>query len=288
MMLQLLVALGKSIGSLSLSLCYFWEMLGTVLIVVGSVFDRNYDYNGHYCVSHTLSFASPRTFLSQSDDQCFSSTSFKYFQSIGTSGPTGQATFQAYPVIIVQDSRSSTSIAPQPTDISDSSESSGLSTGAKIAIGVCIPVGIIIIAAICFIWWHRRRIRAKKAAVGTGSATNSLQPLDPYSGKPELDAGAAVNPQTKQELHADDISQGGGKVAPAELPTLRSNIPSEMPVHKSPDTPQAELPGDFGVVGAKDDRENELSGEGGEHAGSNGRGELDSGNDRDQGRLSRE
>ncbi|KAK5807179.1 hypothetical protein VI817_001437 [Penicillium citrinum] len=61
-----------------------------------------------------------------------------------------------------------------------------------------------------------------------------------------------------------------------------------MPVHKSPDTPQAELPGDFGVVGAKDDRENELSGEGVEHTGSNGRGELDSGNDRDQGRLSPE
>lgn len=113
--------------------------------------------------------------------------------------------------------------------------------------------------------------------------------MDPYSGKPELDAGTAVNPQTKQELHAEDMpSQVGVKVAPAELPTLRSNVPSEMPIHKSPDTPQAELPGDFGEFGAKDHQENELSGEGLEHTGSNGRGELDSGNEHDQRSMPRE
>lgn len=199
---------------------------------------RNYDYNGHFCVSHTLSFASAHPFISTSDSKCIQTTSFKYFQSIGTSASQGQATFQAYPVIIVQDSRSSTSL-PQATDSAGSasaSSSTALSTGAKIAIGVCIPVGIIILAALVFIWWHRRRVRARSAETVAGRNLDAETKdghgngHDVYAGKPELDGSAR------------------GPIPPAELPALQSNVLTEMPSQKSPDTPQAELPGDFGVV----------------------------------------
>ncbi|CAI7566656.1 unnamed protein product [Penicillium pancosmium] len=232
---------------------------------------RNYDYNGHMCVSHTLSFASAHPFLTTSGSKCIQTTSYKYFQSIGSSASSGQATFQAYPVIIVQDSRSSTSI-PQATGSngSGSSNSSTLSTGAKIAIGVCIPVVIIIIAALAFIWWHRRRARAKKDAAAEAAAAAeevTASQKDPYTGKPELDGETQVYPYKSRngewELDAEGIA-----VPPAELSALEGNVLTEMPSEKSPDTPHAELPGDFGVVSTEgktgdDDSKSEVKSENG-------------------------
>lgn len=163
-------------------------------------------------------------------------------------------------MIIVQDSRSLTSLErfPSQTDTAGASDSSGLATGAKIAIGVCIPVGIIIIAAIVFIWWHRRRSRAKKAQEAAEIPATSAQDTYPYMGKPELDGGALKkNPYEKQELDAQDKVVSGIMIPPAELPALQSDVPSELPSHKSPDTPQAELPGDLGAVpNVKEDHEN--------------------------------
>lgn len=95
-----------------------------------------------------------------------------------------------------------------------------------------MPAGVLIIAAVCFIWWYRRRRRAQ--------AARTSEPLSPapaedtpaeYAGKPELDANE-IGP--------------GVPGAPAELPTLQTDTPkAELPAFKSPATPQAELPGDF-------------------------------------------
>ncbi|KAJ5980131.1 hypothetical protein N7481_007429 [Penicillium waksmanii] len=216
---------------------------------------KNYDYNGHMCVSHTLSFDSAHPFLTTSGSKCIQTTSFKYFQSIGSSASSGQATFQAYPVIIVQDSRSSTSI-PQPTgskNSNGSSNSGALSTGAKIAIGVCIPMVIIIIAALAFIWWHRRRARAKKDAAAVAAAADegvTSSQKDPYAGKPELDGETQVDPYKSQNREWE-LDAAGIVVPPVELSALQGNVLTEMPSEKSPDTPQAELPGDFGAFGTE-------------------------------------
>jgi hypothetical protein len=71
--------------------------------------------------------------------------------------------------------------------------------------------------------------------------------MDPYSGKPELDAGAAVKPDLKQELDADSEVRPGRPDAPAELPALetpKTPVAELAAAHQSPDTPQAELPGE--------------------------------------------
>ncbi|KAJ5109889.1 hypothetical protein N7532_002534 [Penicillium argentinense] len=216
-----------------------------------------YIYNGQWCESQTLIFSSKASLLTTSGSKCIETTAYSYFQSIGSKATTGAATFQAYPIIIVQDSRSSTSL---PRSTSYPSDSESFSTGAKIAVGVCVPVGIIILAAILFIWWHRRRTRAKRASADEGTHSGAGPgSYDPYSGKPELDANAEASPYTgKQELDAQDQVVVGGH-ALAELPVLHSSVPqAELPEHKRPDTPQAELPGDYGVATApvqKDSRE---------------------------------
>jgi len=148
----------------------------------------------------------------------------------GTTASKGFASIHAYPVILVNTRDSST----------------GLSTGAKIAIGICVPAAVLIVAVICFIWWHRRRAQATRA-----SQSLSPAPAEPH-GKPELDAGHEIQP--------------GVPGAPAELPALQTDTPqAELPAFKSPETPQAELAGDFEqIVSVKEEKEEDVSGDGGD------------------------
>lgn len=66
---------------------------------------------------------------------------------------------------------------------------------------------------------------------------------EPFTGKPELDAGREIAP--------------GVPEAPAELPTVQTYSPqAELATAKSPTTPQAELEGDFGLLSSvKEDGE---------------------------------
>lgn len=112
---------------------------------------------------------------------------------------------------------------------------------------------IIITAALVFIWWHRRRTRAKKDAAAEAAAaaeevTSSQK--DPYAGKPELDGETRVDPY-KSRNGEWELDARGVAVPPAELSALGGNVLTEMPSQKSPDTPHAELPGDFGVFGTE-------------------------------------
>ncbi|KAJ5669344.1 hypothetical protein N7462_010414 [Penicillium macrosclerotiorum] len=131
------------------------------------------------------------------------------------------------------------------------SSNGGLTTGAKIAIGVCIPVGVIIIAAIVFIWWHRHR-RIQKTEAAPAFSQNSQPPADLYTGKLVLNTEAGINPYEKQELDAGNEIVPGKPDAPAKLPA--GQVPSTpvaelaTAIKKSPDTPQAEVPGEEQLI----------------------------------------
>ena len=109
----------------------------------------------------------------------------------------------------------STSTSKVKSSANEPGESSGLSTGAKIAIGVCIPAAVLICAAICFIVWHRRR---KSRAATSGIAAFDPPPAaeteqthgSQYGGygfKPELDSSGFILPgsvKAPQEMSARD------------------------------------------------------------------------------------
>ncbi|KAJ5570186.1 uncharacterized protein N7459_009616 [Penicillium hispanicum] len=216
-----------------------------------------YGFNGgDSCTSNTATIGTSLPLVTTAQSECTTKTVPPYVGVIGTStAKTPEATFQAMPVILIRDTRT-----PVPSSTGDSSAANnstgGLSTGAKIAIGVCIPVGVLLMAAIWFIWWHRRR-RARAATQAEANSspsapTTAASPGDPYFGKPELDASAASHPRPslyeKQELDAGNEIRPGVSAAPAELPALQAltTPQAELPAQKSPDTPQAGLMGDLG------------------------------------------
>ncbi|KAJ5368170.1 uncharacterized protein N7496_007930 [Penicillium cataractarum] len=192
-----------------------------------------YDWSGEYCSGNQFRLVT-RSYLTVESSKCVTTSAPAYNGNHGLNGSVGGATLQGTPIFLIQ----------------KIGATEGLSTGAKIAIGVCVPLGIIIIAAVAFIWWHRRR-KAQKTQGAYSSVQNAEQNLDPYNGKPELDAGNAVKPYMKQELDAGNQVGAGQPNAPAELPALET---PKTPVaelaggNQSPDTPQAELGGE-GTVG---------------------------------------
>ena len=168
----------------------------------------------------------------------------------GLNGSVGGAKFQGTPIFLIQKVSGTYDVPTSTSTPSPGASSEGLSTGAKIAIGVCVPLGVIIIAVIAFIWWHRRR-KAQKAEVAS-AGQRADQSMDPYTGKPELDAGAAVKPDLKQELDADSEVRAGKPDEPAELPALetpKTPVAELAAAHRSPDTPQDELPGEGTLEG---------------------------------------
>ncbi|KAJ5718307.1 hypothetical protein N7488_003953 [Penicillium malachiteum] len=211
---------------------------------------NGYDFNGDLCTSNTLVLTS-RSIITVVSDQCTTKSAKDYNGVIGKQGSTGDATFQAMPVILIRNTISDYLPLPTSTNLSHFDlHDNGLSTGAKIAIGVCVPVGVIILAAIAFIVWHRRRRNKNK------NVTTSADSRSPSSGvngdafvvKPELDEnGTGRSAQDKPEL---DTGQNGVKSdastpSPAELP---GNSPVELPVERSPTVPQVELEGDGQVL----------------------------------------
>ncbi|KAJ5622060.1 hypothetical protein N7528_005292 [Penicillium herquei] len=132
------------------------------------------------------------------------------------------ANFEAFPYFLLHNTITSTSTVSSATSSSSASSStsqigssnggnSGLSTGAKIAIGVCVPAGVLILAAICFMIYHRRRKSKEAQEAALPPATGSEQTHGPQYGgfelKSELDPSAAILPgsvKAPQEMSASD------------------------------------------------------------------------------------
>lgn len=192
----------------------------------------NYGFVSLGCNMNTTA-VNPREHILTTGTTCSMTTEGAFSNGISTSGTATKgvsesiATFSATPIILIGDTSTT------------SSSSSGLSTGAKIAIGVCVPVGVLIIAAVLFIVWHRRNKRSKAGA-------SSSLPAAPAAS--EKDAGTEGLVLPAPEL--------AGNEPMYQRPELETKEPPvELPNERSPSTPQAELPGDFGEVLAKKDTE---------------------------------
>ncbi|KAM4057238.1 transmembrane alpha-helix domain-containing protein [Hirsutella rhossiliensis] len=100
----------------------------------------------------------------------------------------------------VDQSRASPTSSPSSTDTnsaSDGTPSPGLSTGAKVAIGVAIPVVVLALLAGALVWWRRRR---QLAPAGSGYRYEKTG-------------------QAHSELHGENVQEMmGNAVAPVELP----------------------------------------------------------------------
>ncbi|PCH02407.1 Hypothetical protein PENO1_038170 [Penicillium occitanis (nom. inval.)] len=112
----------------------------------------------------------------------------------------------------------STSISSIPPEITSTQPSGGgtpsLSTGAKAAIGVCIPVAVIVISALLF-FWRRRRRRANEEL----PRSNDGQVHGEFTFKPELEGSpVTTRPSQKPELDARDNEVGrSSTMVPIEL-----------------------------------------------------------------------
>lgn len=129
-------------------------------------------------------------------------------------------------------SNSATSIGSSPPETTSSQPSGGgtpsLSTGAKAAIGVCIPVAIIVVLVLLFFWWQRRR-RANAEL----PRSNGGQVHGEFTLKPELEGSpVTTRPSQKPELDARDNEIGrGSTLAPIELP----NVPERNTLYEMSD-----------------------------------------------------
>ncbi|OOQ90274.1 hypothetical protein PEBR_06130 [Penicillium brasilianum] len=202
-----------------------------------------YIWAGDYCIDNQLRLTT-HNYLTLDSSKCVTTSAPLY------NGSNGLATLQGTPIFLIQKVGATYSIPTSTSEPSQGTSSEGLATGAKIAIGVCVPLGVIIIAAITFIWWHRRR-KVRKTKAAYEAVQRGGQNLDPYTGKPELDAGEVLNPYSKQELDADNEVRPGRPDAPAELPALetpKTPVAELAGASQSPDAPQAEFAGK-GMIG---------------------------------------
>lgn len=124
---------------------------------------------------------------------------------------------------------STSSTSPEVTSTQPSGGSTSLlSIGAKVAIGVCVPVAVISFSALLYSWWRRRRTNARLAQFDGRQAHGDLPP------RPELEGNAvATRPSQKQELDAPgtNITRPAQTLAPIELPNeSESVVYHEMPV----------------------------------------------------------
>lgn len=129
-------------------------------------------------------------------------------------------------------SNSATSIGSSPPEITSTQPSGGgtpsLSTGAKTAIGVCIPVIVIVILALLF-FWRRRRRRANAEL----PRSNGGQVHGEFTFKPELEGSpVTIRPSQKPELDARDNEIGRSS---SSVPTELHNVPESNTLYAMSD-----------------------------------------------------
>lgn len=114
-------------------------------------------------------------------------------------------------------------VSPTSTPTEDPSPG-GLSTGAKIGLGVAIPLVVIFALAALAFWWFR--IRKKKQTPPVAET------VEPYNGMPELGEGAF------QENKRSELGAGGTEIKKPEA----VKYPTEMDAPRTPAVPVFELP----------------------------------------------
>lgn len=167
---------------------------------------RGYALQNVYCTKQELSLGKYLSLGFASNGNCTTGTIESFDGTIGSNSDI-TATFQADPIFLLQKtaiSTTSSSATSTTTITTDSSrgggKSTGLSTGAKIAIGICIPAGVLLVAAALFIYWHRRR---KSKAAGSPATENRISELpsdvrgelignDPKYGTSELSSDVGI------------------------------------------------------------------------------------------------
>lgn len=117
------------------------------------------------------------------------------------------------------------SIFPETTSTPPSGDSSSsLSTGAKVAIGVCVPVAVTALSALLFFWWRRGRLNA-----------NGGQVHDELTPRPEL-AGSPVTTKLKCQSLMLGIRRSRGIQqywSPSNYPmSLRAISITRCPMHR--------------------------------------------------------
>jgi hypothetical protein len=125
---------------------------------------------------------------------------------------------------------------PTPPNGTDGAASKGLSTGAKAAIGVCVPVGVLLIVALLavFIIRHRKRASAAKKAVDRRPDADNVE-SQPYGQKAELPGEG----NQRGELPGNEPTEMDGSqipVAALEVPA-GGETAADQTVHELPATP---------------------------------------------------
>ncbi|KAJ4986950.1 hypothetical protein SVAN01_07491 [Stagonosporopsis vannaccii] len=146
-------------------------------------------------------------------------------QSASTSATSTSLSSVSLPTTATQAEHSSLPTTDGNPEQSSNSDSTGLSTGAKVGLGVGIPLGVIGLAAIAAFFWLRRRRTAKPSSstpsevitsnVNGNGDMSSYQQTATKRQEATVYRHEAPSPQIAHELPAS--------VAPFELPQARSD-----------------------------------------------------------------
>lgn len=129
-------------------------------------------------------------------------------------------------------STSTSSTSPETTSTPPSGgSSSSLSTGAKIAIGVCVPVAVIALLASSFFWWRRRRANAGLAQSNSAQVNDELTPGPELEGSP---VAARLSQMSELDARDTKITRNSTILAPVESP----DEPESNVYHEMSDTPR--------------------------------------------------
>ena len=141
----------------------------------------------------------------------------------------------------------STAALPQTTNTTSAVPAhSSLSTGDKVALGVAIPLGVIIalLSLSAFAWWYRRRRRTRQQkSADAGLARTPASALhDMYRSELGADAGGGVSEKPADDAYDDDdgakrarrgVSELSGLSRPSELGATENDA---MMIHEMPNS----------------------------------------------------
>ncbi|KAH7357597.1 hypothetical protein BKA66DRAFT_445460 [Pyrenochaeta sp. MPI-SDFR-AT-0127] len=158
--------------------------------------------------------------------------------------PTASATIRSTrPASTVASTSTASSVAgPNSSREGGGSGSGGLSTQAKVGIGLGVPIGVLsVVGAIILAFWFGRKSKQEKIAA---AAANPQQPV--YSGQPHMMAPQGGMSQMQQPEVKPYFSQQGG---PAELSQNAQYIGHEMPTKggNTIEMPASHTPGPYSV-----------------------------------------
>ncbi|KAH8599508.1 autophagy-related protein 27-domain-containing protein [Bisporella sp. PMI_857] len=151
--------------------------------------------------------------------------------------PGGQAPYTStftnsgMPEVTVIIGVTATASGSNPTGVNSdtsSTKKSGLSTGAKVGIGVTIPLLIIIAAVLLGIWWHRKRNKEYDDG-GLPEHINTLSEMQEASPRPP--PAYLKSPSSVYEISADELQHPAAAAIRHEMATYSKRELSQSPLH---------------------------------------------------------